>query len=118
MTHIHNLKHLGIARKLLRKDLTLEEKKLWFQLRNNSLGCRFRRQHSIGNFIADFFCVEKRLVIEIDGGQHLDNKESDQERTDFFDSLGIEVIRFWNSEVRDDIDEVITKIKDKLSRLP
>ena len=116
MTHLHNLKHLDVARKLLRRDLTPEEKILWFQLRNSSLGYRFRRQHSIGNFIADFFCAEKRLVIELDGNQHLDNKEGDQERTNYFESLGIKVIRFWNNEVRDNIDRVIEKIKEELEQ--
>jgi very-short-patch-repair endonuclease len=115
MTHIHNLKHLGVARRLLRKDFTPEEKILWFHLRNNNLGYRFRRQHSIGNFIADFFCAESRLIIELDGGQHLDNKEADKERTEYFESLGIKVIRFWNSEITGDIDKVIMKIKDNLT---
>ncbi len=114
MIHIHNLKHLGVARKLLRRDFTPEEKILWFQLRNSSLGYRFRRQHSIGNFVADFFCPEKRLIIEIDGGQHLDNKEGDKERTEYFESLGIKVIRFWNSEVKNDLDRVMIKIKIEL----
>ncbi len=116
MTQIHNLKHLGVARKLLRKDFTPEEKRLWFQLRNNSLGYRFRRQHSIGNFIVDFFCAEKRLIIELDGGQHLNNKESDQERTNYFESLGIQVIRFWNGEVKNNLNEVMIKIKEELDK--
>jgi very-short-patch-repair endonuclease len=117
MTHIHNLKHLGVARKILRKEITPEEKRLWFQLRNNSLGYRFRRQHSIGNFIADFFCAEKRLIIELDGSQHLDNKEADRERTAYFESLGIKVIRFWNSEVKNNLDEVMAKIEEELKQL-
>jgi len=107
---------LDVARKLLRRDLTPEEKILWFQLRNSSLGYRFRRQHSIGNFIADFFCAEKRLIIEIDGSQHFDNKEADKERTEYFESLGIKVIRFWNSEVKSDLSKVMIKIKEELEQ--
>ena len=117
--HIHNLKFLRDARKQLRKDITLEEELLWYKLWRKNIGYRFRRQHSIGNFIADFFCAEKRLIIELDGRQHLDNKEYDKERTDYFESLGIKVIRFWNNEIRDDLNGVVLKIKKELSsRLP
>ena len=117
--HIHNLKFLRDARKQLRKDITLEEELLWYKLWRKNIGYRFHRQHSIGNFIADFFCAEKRLIIELDGRQHLDNKEYDKERTDYFESLGIKVIRFWNNEIRDDLNGVVLKIKKELSsRLP
>ena len=76
---------------------------------------KFRRQHSIKNFIADFYCADKRLVIEIDGSQHLDNKEYDQERTWYFESLNIRVIRFWNNEVRENLHGVLTKILTELN---
>ena len=82
MTHIHNTKYLRPTRKSLRKNMTEEEVILWSVLQNNKCGYKFRRQHSIGRFIADFFCPVKRLIIELDGGQHLDNKEYDEERTD------------------------------------
>ena len=112
--HINNLNSLLEARRDLRNNPTREEDALWQQIRNSKLGYKFRRQHSIGNFIADFFCPVKRLIIELDGSQHLDNKEADQERTRYFESLGIKVIRFWNEEVNKDIDVVVEKIKKEL----
>jgi very-short-patch-repair endonuclease len=114
--HIHNLKYLRTARKQLRKDITPEEKILWYKIWNDKLGYKFRRQHSIGNFIADFFCPEKRLIIELDGGQHLDNVEADQERTNYFESLGIKVIRFWNSEIESNLNGVLMKIGEELNK--
>ena len=74
----------------------------------------FKRQHSIGRFIADFYCPTKNLIIELDGSQHLDNKEYDQERTWYFESLGIKVIRFWNNEVNNNLNGVLMKIKEEL----
>lgn len=114
--HIHNIKGLQNARINLRMAITPEEKLLWEKLRNSKLGFRFRRQHSVGNFIADFFCPVKRLIIELDGNQHLDNTEYDKERTEYFESLDIKVIRFWNREVREDIGRVIKKIEKELGQ--
>ena len=71
---VHSIKYLHDARKDLRNKITPEELALWYRLKNNQLGYKFRRQHSIGNFIADFYCAEKKLVIELDGSQHLDNQ--------------------------------------------
>ena len=116
MQHIHNLKYLKTARKNLRENITPEEKKLWYELMNSKLVYKFRRQHSIGNFIADFFCPDKRLIIELDGGQHLENREYDRERTNYFESLGIKVIRFWNNEVGQNIDGVLVKIEEELGK--
>lgn len=116
--HIHNLKYLRNARKDLRRNITPEEEILWHKLWHNNLGFKFRRQHSIGNFIADFFSPEKRLVIEIDGAQHLDNAEYDQERTNYFESLGIKVIRFWNNEIKNNLNGVMIKIKEELKTKP
>ncbi len=96
--------------------MTEEEIILWSVLKNNKWGYKFRRQHSIDRFIADFFCPLKRLIIELDGGQHLDNKEADQERTNYFESLGITVIRFWNSEIKNNLNRVLIKIEDELRR--
>lgn len=112
--HIHNLKYLQDARRDLRRTITPEERILWYKLWHNNLGYKFRRQHSIGNFIADFFCPEKRLIIELDGSQHLDNQEYDKERTEYFESLGIKVIRFWNNEINKNLNGVVMKIKEEL----
>jgi very-short-patch-repair endonuclease len=113
---IHTIKYLHDARKDLRNNITPEELILWYRLKNKALGYKFRRQHSIGRFIADFYCYEKKLVIELDGSQHLDNIEYDQERTNYFESLGIKVIRFWNEDVDKNLNGVLIKIEEELRR--
>lgn len=98
-------------RKELRKNQTKEEELLWFYLRNNKLGYKFRRQVSVGSFIADFFCAEKLLAIELDGMQHLENKEYDKEREMHFNKLNIKTVRFWNSEINNEnMENVLIKI--------
>ncbi len=72
----------------LRKELTPAERKLWAYLRGDKLGVNFRRQHAIGKFIPDFVCIEMKLIIELDGSQHLEQEEYDDERTKYFESLG------------------------------
>ncbi|MGA7195145.1 MAG: endonuclease domain-containing protein [Anaerolineales bacterium] len=95
----------------LRKELTPAEQKLWAYLRNNKLnGVNFRRQHAIGRFIVDFVSIKKKLVIELDGSQHLKQEEQDTERTQYLESQGYKVIRFWNDKVTNDIDGVINTI--------
>jgi very-short-patch-repair endonuclease len=113
--HINNLNQLLIARRDLRNNATLEEDALWQKLRSSKLGFKFRRQHSIKNFIVDFYCPIKKLAVELDGEQHLDNKEYDRERNDFLESLEIRTIRFWNSEVNKDIEIVVEKIRKELT---
>jgi len=112
--HIHNLKYFRKVRQELRKNITPQELLLWKYLRRKSFNYKFKRQHSIGNFIADFYCPAKKLIIEIDGSQHLDNQEADQERTWYFESLNLRVIRFWNNEVDKNINGVIMKIEEEL----
>ena len=97
-------------RRYLRKKLTPQEGMLWGKLRNQQLGCKFRRQHSIGPYVADFYCHEKKLVIEIDGSQHMQTKEYDKQRDEFFASFGISVLRFWNNEINTNIEGVLMKI--------
>lgn len=94
----------------LRKESTPEERKLWALLRNDQLGVNFRRQHAIGNFIPDFVCIKKKLIVELDGGQHNEQQEYDAERTRYFESLDYKVIRFWNKDVKKDIEGVIRAI--------
>ena len=94
----------------LRKKSTPAERKLWSRIRDDRLGVNFRRQHAIGNYIPDFVCIEKKLIIELDGSQHLEQQEYDQERTKYLNSLGYKVIRFWNNEVTNNIDGVILAI--------
>ena len=100
-------KHRAIQ---LRKESTPAEHKLWSRLRNHQLGVTFRRQHGIGNYIPDFCSPKAKLIIEMDGSQHLDQHEYDEERTKYFDSIGYKVIRFWNNDVMKDIDSVIRAI--------
>ena len=83
-----------------RGSATKAEKMMWHLLRNRSMrGYRFRRQHQIDKYIVDFLCVEKNLIIEIDGGQHDEGKRKDAVRTKFLKSKGYRVLRFWNNEV-------------------
>ena len=101
-----------IARKL-RNNMTEQEKKLWFYLRKRFINnYRFRRQHPIGEYIIDFICKEKKLIIEIDGGQHntLEAKEYDDTRTKFLESKGYKVVRFWNCDIDNNIESVLDSI--------
>ena len=85
------------------KASTEAEAKLWYYLRRRNLGYRFQRSYTIEGFIADFRCHEGRLVVEVDGGQHL-NVAYDERRTTKMGEDGYRVIRFWNSEVRSNIN--------------
>lgn len=101
-----------------RKDQTKEESILWEEVRNSKLGHKIRRQHAIGIFIADFVCLDRRLVIEVDGDYHKQNKEYDDARTSFLNEEGFNVIRFTNDEVNNSLQQVLTKIKSKLDESP
>jgi very-short-patch-repair endonuclease len=101
--------------KKLRENPTEAEEFLWLALRNNQLnGCKFRRQHPISIYIADFYCHKLKLVIEIDGGYHVSEEQQvlDKERTATIEFQGLKVIRFTNEEVLLKLPEVINKIKD------
>jgi very-short-patch-repair endonuclease len=96
----------------LRKEPTPAEKLLWAYLRGDQLdGVSFRRQHAIGNFVVDFVSIKRKLVIELDGSQHIDQKDTDVERTKYLESQGYKVLRFWNSQVEKDITGVIRAIQ-------
>ncbi|MBS1574553.1 MAG: endonuclease domain-containing protein [Bacteroidetes bacterium] len=100
----------------LRQISTEAEKLLWSELRNRKLnGLKFRRQHPIDKYVADFYCHEKKLVIELDGVVHdkKENKEYDQARTIELAGLKINVLRFRNDEVENDIEKVLKKIIQK-----
>ena len=97
--------------RLLRRDQTEAEKRLWGRLRSKRLiKFRFRRQFPIGNFIADFACPQTKLVIELDGGHHLDQAARDEWRTKLIEQRGFFVMRFWDNEVLTDIDGVVERI--------
>lgn len=105
--------------KILRKTQTDTEDIIWQSLRNRKiLGFKFRRQHPLGKYIADFYCFEAKLVIEIDGGIHnqAENKEYDNGRSFELEELGIIVIRFTNKEVEDNLENVLNSIKKHLQK--
>jgi len=96
----------------LRKELTPAERKLWAYLRGDKLnGVNFRRQHAIGNYIVDFVSIKKKLVIELDGSQHLEQAKYDVERTRYLESQGYRVIRFWNNDVMNDMKGIFRAIE-------
>ncbi len=95
----------------LRRQMTDAETLLWHHLRNRQLaGSKFRRQHPIGPYYADFACLDKKLVIEVDGGQHATNEEADNTRSEFLASKGFRVLRFWNHDVLTDVEAVLERI--------
>jgi BirA family biotin operon repressor/biotin-[acetyl-CoA-carboxylase] ligase len=110
---LHRLPPLLLARtRDMRHPLTPAEARLWARVRNNQLGCKIRRQAVIGRFIADFYCASARLIIEIDGGQHMepDQAEYDAARTAWLEAHGYRVIRFWNNAVLNNPDSVLCAI--------
>ena len=107
----YNPRLIQLARNL-RKNQTDVEKLMWLLIRNNQLGAKFRRQQPIGNYIADFYCPEKKLAIELDGGKHTESK--DRSKTEFLNQAGITVLRFWNNEVLENTEGVLQTIWDKI----
>lgn len=111
---MRNLTHLA---RRLRKESTDAEKLLWRYLRRKSLfGLKFRRQEQIGDYIVDFVCYERKLIIELDGGHHNqdETKENDKKRQSWLETQNFKVIRFWNSEVLKNINGVLQVIKTKI----
>lgn len=104
ITNIENVKKL-------RKNSTPMEIKLWHYLRSHRfMELKFRRQHALGKYIVDFICIEKKLIIEVDGGQHNEQKNYDAIRTEFLNVLGYKVLRFWNHEVLNQFEAVKVQI--------
>ena len=103
------------AARQLRHEQTDAERVLWNVLRNRQvLNLKFRRQHPIGNYIADFCCIEKGLIVELDGSQHLERAKLDEERTKWLNSHGFEVLRFWNDEVASNPEGAVEQIKNHI----
>jgi len=101
----------------LRRNATDAENALWRKLRDRSLrGQKFRRQFPVGRYIVDFVCIEERLIVELDGGQHAINTKSDATRTAALRARGYRVIRFWNNEVRSNLEGVLHVIDSSLKR--
>jgi very-short-patch-repair endonuclease len=113
-TRLYNISYLKDTRAHLRKNMTEAELVLWTVLKGRKLcGRKFRRQHSIGYYIADFYCPEERLIIELDGRPHYtpDGRAKDKERDDHLELLNIKVIRFENKVVLNHLSEVLKSIK-------
>ena len=104
------------ARKL-RKNLTEAERRLWSHLRRRQLdGYKFRRQHPIDIYVCDFICLEDRVIVELDGSQHLDQAPQDLHRDAFLRSSGFRVLRFWNGDVLARTENVLETIFEALHR--
>ena len=103
--------NLIIKARYLRHEETKAEKILCKELRDRKLGVKFRRQHPLDKFILDFYAPEIKLGIELDGSLHKQNTEYDKSRTEHLNSHGIKIVRFWNSEVENNLEEVLEKIK-------
>ena len=104
----------------LRRNETKAEKLLWEKLRNNQLeGLKFRRQHPVNLYIADFYCHKFKLIIELDGDYHNqeEQKQKDEVRTEVLRLNDLKIIRFKNEEVEQDINQVLTTIKNKIEQL-
>ena len=95
----------------LRNTSTDAEQLLWRYLRGRQMdGCKFRRQHPFGDYILDFVCLEKRLIVELDGSQHAETAKADASRTAFLEEAGFRVLRFWNNQVFENMDGVCETI--------
>ena len=103
------LKKAQISARILRHNSTSEERKLWSRLRAKRFGLKFRRQVPIGKYVVDFACLEKKLIIEVDGFQHAEN-EQDKIRTAYLEKCGYCVIRFWNKEINQNLEMCLKKI--------
>ena len=102
-----------LARRL-RRTATLPEQHLWRALRASALGAKFRRQHPIGRYVADFACVERKLAVELDGGVHALRPAEDQLRTEALEAMGWTVLRLPNETVLADLSGALTLIQDAL----
>ncbi len=112
----NNISHLA---RNLRKSSTESEKLLWKHLRLKQLeGLKFRRQQPIGNYIVDFVCFSKRIIIELDGGQHAIEENKDCERDRWLKSQGFTILRFWNNEVMSNTESILELIRKICLRYP
>jgi len=103
----------------MRKHQSDAERALWQKLRaQRLLGYKFRRQVVIEPYIVDFVCLEAKLIIEADGGQHVEQPSYDEQRTAYLEGLGYRVLRFWNHEILNELESVLNQIADVLIRSP
>jgi very-short-patch-repair endonuclease len=101
----------------LRQNMTDAERTLWFELRGRRLGgYKFKRQWTLGPYIVDFCCIDRRLVVEVDGGQH--DPKRDGSRTAALNRLGYRVVRYWNNDVSQNLDGVLAGLLSELAKPP
>jgi very-short-patch-repair endonuclease len=106
------MKRLTPIARVLRRDRTEAEARLWRYLRNRQMeGAKFRFQSPVGPYVADFLCVEAKLIVELDGGQHGIQNEKDAARTRALEAAGYQVIRFWNNDVMGNTEGVLAEIR-------
>ena len=119
MREVYNILRLKNIRRKLRKESPFCERLLWGKIRNEQLGVKFRRQFSIGNYVADFVSPQIKLVIEIDGETHSTAEElkRDREKEDYFRSLNIKVIRYNNNDIVESLEDVVRDISEKAEEL-
>ena len=109
-------KHLTILARNLQRNQSDAERNRWSRLRRSQLnGVKFRRQQPVGDYIVDVISFEKRLIIEIEGGQHIESTKNDSVRTEYLESQGYRVIRFWNTDIMQNIEGVIDEILNTLT---
>ena len=102
--------------KTLRGNQTDAEQRLWYHLRaHRFMGLKFKRQKPMGGYIVDFVCIERRLIIEIDGGQHVEQEAYDRQRDAWLRDQGYTVLRFWNNDVMRQLDDVLEQVRLALS---
>ncbi len=105
--------------KALRSNQTKAKQRLWYRLRaHRFMGLKFKRQKPMGRYIVDFVCLEHRLIIELDGGQHAEQATYDQHRDAWLRSQGYTVLRFWNNDVLQRLEGVLAQIRSTLSPGP
>jgi very-short-patch-repair endonuclease len=98
--------------KALRANATDTERRLWYHLRGHRfMGLKIKRQKPLGRYIVDFVCMDKRLIIELDGGQHVERAQDDARRDRWLREQGYTVLRFWNNEVMQELESVLERIR-------
>jgi len=119
MTIIYNISGQTERRRYLRKRMTEAEKILWKKIRNRRIGNKFKRQFGVGKYIIDFYCPELKLAIELDGGDHYEEKniKRDLLRTEYLKKFGIKVKRYTNLEVKNNLESVILDLAEECKRI-
>jgi very-short-patch-repair endonuclease len=119
MNRIFNIKSQKELRQKLRNERSVSEKLLWRQLSNSKIGYKFRRQQGIGRYVVDFYCPELKLIIEVDGATHGTEEELkyDQKREDFLKSLGLQIKRYYNTTIKEDLGCVVDDLRDFILKI-